>query len=381
VTIDLDRLSLTKESEMLRVACFAASAMALPLVVGAVPVELGAGSQPRVVSGGGRRVAVVFARAGEILIADSADAGKAFGEARTIARIDGLMLGMRRGPRAVVTNDTMVVTAIAAEKGNVASGDVWAWSSTDGAKTWSKSTRPINSVPGSAREGLHGMASGPGGMVACVWLDMRNTPKDRHGTEVWMTLSNDGGATWQEDRLVYRNAGGTVCECCHPSVTIDADKGIHVMFRNAKEGARDMYLTSSRDGGRTFTDSQKLGRGTWPLNACPMDGGSATFDAKGNVKTVWMRAGSVFTTTAGADEQRLGNGRQPVLVALPSGSWTGWIDGTSLMARWPNGPTQKLADQANFPTASPGSDGSVVIAWQQNNDVFVDVITAPHSQP
>lgn len=48
---------------------------------------------------------------------------------------------------------------------------------------------------------------------------------------------------------------------------------IAVMFRNAIEGARDLYLTRSHDGGRMFEPAARLGSGTRKLEACPMDAG------------------------------------------------------------------------------------------------------------
>ena len=53
------------------------------------------------------------------------------------------------------------------------------------------------------------------------------------------------------------------------------------MWRNSLDGARDMFVSESRDGGRTFSNARKLGSGTWPLKACPMDGGHLAFDAAG----------------------------------------------------------------------------------------------------
>ena len=308
-------------------------AMTAVLTIRAEPVSLGTGSQPRILSDGAQKVAVVFGRQDEILISNSLDGGRTFTPARTLARLKGMPLGMRRGPRVALTSKSMVVTAIEAEKGNVQDGDLVAWVSSDEGKSWEKSKQPLNSGPGAAREGLHGLASNRTGTVVSVWLDMRNTPKDRSGTEVWMGLSKDGGLTWQSDQVVYRHPGGSVCECCHPSVIIDDANKIHVMFRHAKDGARDMYLTSSGDQGKTFTEPQKLGRGTWPLNACPMDGGELILDANGGVHTTWMRDGSVFIAVPDHDEKQLGAGRDPVIVASSMDIWMGWNNGNILISK------------------------------------------------
>jgi len=338
------------------------------------PVLLGTGSQPCVASDGERRVAVVFGRPGEIAITTTADGGTTFSEPRTLARVQGMPLGMRRGPRIVVSTESMVVTAISGEKGNGKDGDVWAWLSTDDGKVWKRSTKHLNSVAGAAREGLHGMAANRAGTVACVWLDLRNAPKDRSGTEVWMNLSKDGGATWQGDRVVYRNPGGSVCECCHPSVALDEKNTVYVMFRHSRDGARDMYLTRSSDDGKTFDEPQKLGEGTWPLNGCPMDGGDIIVDANRDIETVWIRNGKVFSAVPGAKEIELSEGRQPVIVSTAKGVWKGWTNGTTLMGHWALMGAQRQGDDAKFPDATVVSAGNVAVVWEQKQKVFFNLI-------
>jgi hypothetical protein len=78
--------------------------------------------------------------------------------------------------------------------------------------------------------------------------------------------------TWSKNLMIYESPAGTICECCHPSAAIDSEGQVLVMWRNWLAGSRDMYLVRSRDG-LTFSKPEKLGSGTWKLNACPMDGG------------------------------------------------------------------------------------------------------------
>src|SRR5262249_24079329 len=151
--------------------------------------------------------------------------------------------------------------------------DLLAWRSPDQGKTW-QGPVAVNAVPGSAREGLHAMAAAPDGTVYCVWLDLRAKK-----SQVYGAASPDGGAGWQNEKLIYESPDGGVCPCCQPSVGYDPRGGLHVMWRNDLNGARDMYLVSSEDGGRTFGPSGKLGQGTWRLKVCPMDGGGLAGDA------------------------------------------------------------------------------------------------------
>jgi hypothetical protein len=77
------------------------------------------------------------------------------------------------------------------------------------------------------------------------------------------------------------------------------------MFRNSLAGARDFYLARSKDGA-SFTIA-KLGEGTWPLKACPMDGGGIAI-ADGKVVTAWRRNFDIFLARPGQAEKSSAKG-------------------------------------------------------------------------
>src|SRR5260370_1332262 len=133
----------------------------------------------------------------------------------------------------------------------------------------------INDAPAAAREGLHSMVAG-GGLLFATWLDDRAQGKRLYGA-----TSKDAGLTWSKNVEVYESPSGTICQCCHPTALIDGNGVIHVMWRNALDGNRDMYVAHSKDGGVSFGRARKLGEGSWELNACPMDGGGLAIDAQG----------------------------------------------------------------------------------------------------
>lgn len=267
----------------------------LPLITG--------GKQPQLAADGAT-VALAYSDGKVLLAAVSADGGDTFGAPVTIAGAK-FMIGRHRGPRVVVRGSRIVVSAIT-------DGTLKAWSSADRGRRWSEAV-VVNDVPQSAREGLHGMAVGPKGEIFAAWLDLRSP-----GMKVYGALSTDGGGTWSANRLVYASPDGNVCECCHPSVAIDAAGRIHVMFRNWLGGSRDLYLATSQDQGTTFA-AAKLGTGTWKLNACPMDGGGLAVGPAGPV-AVWRREGQIYAGSA------LGEGKDPAVAIAPSGQpvygWT-----------------------------------------------------------
>ena len=220
------------------------------------------------------RAALVFASGNSIWLASSHDGGRTFSQPAQVAQLPVLMAGRHRGPRVVFSRGTMVVTAVyggtpatgAPAHGVPASGDLAAWRSIDGGKTWQQPVA-INDVPGSAREGLHAMAATPGGEVAAVWLDLR-----AKGTCLYGSYSRDGGANWSKNTLIYQAPGGTICQCCDPSIAAAGKDGFEAMFRNVSDGMRDMYVADWKPG-EDVSRPTKLGEGSWNIIACPMDGG------------------------------------------------------------------------------------------------------------
>ena len=57
------------------------------------------------------------------------------------------------------------------------------------------------------------MVSLPDGSLYATWLDTPGKGKRLMGAR-----SDDGGATWSKNLIIYQSPDGTVCECCHPSV-------------------------------------------------------------------------------------------------------------------------------------------------------------------
>ena len=125
--------------------------------------------QPQVAIDSDGNIFIAFGQGNTIKCSVSKDQGKNF-QTTTVGSGGVLSLGMRRGPRIVATGNSVVITAVAGELGKGKDGDILAWRSTDGGQSWSGPLK-VNSVPGSAREGLHGMAAATDGRIFCSWLD------------------------------------------------------------------------------------------------------------------------------------------------------------------------------------------------------------------
>ncbi len=342
----------------------ASSLSAAPVEV--IPPELRGASQPQVAVAPSGRVHIVFGKENAIYYTSSAD-GKTFAPPVKVAEVNKLALGMRRGPRVTATDQIVLVTGNSSADGNLHS-----WISRDAGRAW-KEGPPLNSASGSAKEGLHSVAGDGHGLVAAVWLDGRG-----RGAEVRSRVSRDGGATWAADTSVYQSPEGHVCECCDPSVAIDAQGRVAVMFRNSLGGSRDMYASVSADGGRTFGKAQKLGKGTWPLNACPMDGGAITFGPGGQVLTAWRREKTTFATAGDASERKLSDSAsQPVVVTGKSGAYYFWESGGSVMMQKGDSAPTRLG-KGRFAAAASLANGAPVVVWESQangaNTLLAEVI-------
>jgi hypothetical protein len=332
-------------------------AIAIPAVTPDAP-----GRQAHLAWGNGK-AEVAFGSGQSIYIAESSDGGRSFGEPHLVAKLSSLMLGRHRGPRAVVDGRTVVVTAVGSRKPGV-ENDLLSWRSEDGGRTWAGPT-VINDIAGAAREGLHAMAADGKGHLAVVWLDLRHK-----GTELAMATSGNGGKTWSKNVTLYRSPGGTICQCCGPSIaTIGADH-FAVMFRNAADGARDLYTFTVKNGALESAP-EKLGKGTWHLEACPMDGGGVAV-RDGHTTSAWRREKTVYLADPGRPETPVAEGKDVALALGKDGAYVAWTDGRRVVVREPGqAEPVTLSENGGFADLVATQDGTVLAAWEESGGIRV----------
>lgn len=303
-------------------------------------------------------VGAVFGSANIIYFTSSRDQGKSFAEPRKIADVPGLNLGNHRGPRIVFTPKAIVVSAING-------ADILTWRSTDNGKTWTAGA-VINDQPSAAKEGLHSMAAAPDGRIFVAWLDLRHLVPGKPGTELYGAYSTDDGATWSKNTAIYRSSEGTICQCCHPTVAFTPKGELEVMWRNALSGSRDMYLVSSQDGGKTFGTAEKLGGGTWTLNACPMDGGGLAVTPMGKVMTTWRRGTDIYLAPAGGAETLIEEGKNAAITSNQNGIYVAWSSSSGILARVPGKAEPVTLDgEGGFVQLIAIPAGPVLAAWER----------------
>ena len=180
---------------------------------------------------------------------------------------------------------------------------------------------------------------------------------------VYLTVSRNGGATFEPARSVSPDAEGA-CACCGLSAMSGPDGAVHVSYRGAGGNVRRGHrLLTSTDSGRTFADRLV---DPWTLAACPVS--TTTLVAGPGGQTVaWETEGQVrFADIDRLDAVRSPSGnarfrRKNPVVAVDS-------RGDTLLA-WGDGPGfafggslhWQVFDSSGRPVGRPGGGPDTVI--------------------
>ncbi len=145
------------------------------------------------------------------------------------------------------------------------------------------------------------------------------------------------------------------------------------MWRNVVAGSRDLYLAHSSDGAR-FSAAQKLGEGTWKLDACPMDGGALGID-HGQVVSAWRRGSDIFLAQPGRPELLLGRGKDVAMAIGRKGPYVVWTSPSGLQLRAPGAADATHMSStagAAYPNLTSLPNGSVLAAWEEKGAIRVE---------
>lgn len=326
--------------------------------------RLAAGSQPEISVDAKGIIHIVYgvknANERELYYMFSGDGGKSYSKPALLGNFPQMGLGMGRGPQLTTTKDYTVVTV------GDHHGNLYAMRSSHAINQWSTPVR-VNDADTTAKEALSGISAGKDNLVYTAWLDTRLGNNNLYGS-----LSKDGGLTWGKNRLIYKGEQKGICDCCKPSVAMGQNGVLDVMFRNKLDGARNMYVISSKDNGGHFDKAQKLGTGDYMIDGCPMDGGDLSADASGRVTTVWRRQMDVYMAEPSKPEVKLGSGRTPVILQTSDGPVVAWNqDGTIQFRRPDGGETLPLA-KGQFPKLALGPDQDrVFCVYELNGQIML----------
>ncbi|MGH7526923.1 MAG: sialidase family protein [Gemmatimonadales bacterium] len=256
--------------------------------------------------------------------------------------------------------------------------------STDQGRTWSEPVT-VNDGTEFGSHNFHALTAAPGGTILATWLDAREGYSG-----VWMSRSEDGGQTWEPNRPIYAEP---TCPCCRTAVAVAADGTIYVAWRAILPGdIRDVVVTRSADGGKSWTPPIRARADGWVYPGCPHAGPSLEVDARGAVHIAWWTGkegeagvyyarsqdgGASFASTPIAVGQRARPAHVQLALAPDSGVYVAWDDGLGEMPRVlvrrsrdggrNFGGTEVLSEPgvaASFPVVAVYGD-SVAVAWSQ----------------
>lgn len=131
------------------------------------------------------------------------------------------------------------------------------------------------------------LSNGPNrGALYLNWCDQRNGVDD---TDVWLMKSTDSGSTWSDAIRVNQDAAGN--QQFFTWMTVDQSSGnlyfVYYDRRIAKDTETEVYLSTSRDGGKTFTDT-KLSRKPFVPIPDLFFGDYLNIDAvQGEIRAIW----------------------------------------------------------------------------------------------
>jgi hypothetical protein len=148
-----------------------------------------------------------------------------------------------------------------------------------------------------ALDGGGTIAADGSGHVYVLWHG--STAVDAKGEasrRVWITRSDDNGASFAPEEVAYTEPTGA-CGCCGMRAFVDSRGDLYALFRSARQELhRDVYLLHSRDQGRSF-EGRMLD--PWEINACPMTS-FAFVESSANILAAWETDKKVYFTQIGA---------------------------------------------------------------------------------
>lgn len=183
----------------------------------------------------------------------------------------------------------------------------------DGGKTF-KAPLKVNDDQPPAVHGMHALEVDKNGHIYFAWLDERylqnqsplvskpmdmsqmennsGAMKHQHSEanrEVYFAVSADGGLSFSPNKRIAEN----VCPCCKVSMAAAPDNRLYVSWRQVLEGDfRHIAVSSSIDGGNSFSPLTIVSNDQWQIAGCPVSGAAMTVDKSNNLEILWYTAGA-----------------------------------------------------------------------------------------
>lgn len=195
--------------------------------------------------------------------------------------------GIHQSPGlAIGSKGEIYITWVSPVEGEEFAADIRFARSLDGGKTFLPSIRANDNIAASPK-GFESLAIAKDRSIYIAWLDGRD--KKKGSSAAYFARSSDGGKTFEKNRKLDDNA----CPCCRTALAVSQDGSVYVSWRKVFEGdIRDMVVVSSSDYGRTFNQPVVVSEDKWAIQGCPHRGPSMAVDDKGLLYYTWYTEGS-----------------------------------------------------------------------------------------
>jgi hypothetical protein len=186
---------------------------------------------------------------------------------------------------AVAADETVYVGWTGrADPASGSSPEIYLSASRDGGKSFAVPVK-VNDDQKPADHGMHSLAVAANGRVYVAWLDERNVApapaKDmkmnesssghhmESNRELFFSSSTDGGHSFSPNQRLATD----VCPCCKTSLAVGKDGRVYVSWRQVLPGDyRHIAVSSSSDQGKTFSAATIVSNDEWFLKGCPVSG-------------------------------------------------------------------------------------------------------------
>jgi len=255
------------------------SAVALSIVLSAAPVTdtVRFEPKPRAVSTGrdpvlhvraSGAVSLLKVDAGNLYLETSNDAGDSFDEKVRVNSTEGEVSSHgESSPRLAIRNRGEFYVLWQARKEGGESSELHFARSTGWGESFTKS---ISVDPTSPSQNFFNLALSPQGVVYATWLDGRDRGKGKQGSSaVYIARSTNKGVSFEPAVRVSLDS----CPCCRPWISFSGENNVHVGWRRVlEENVRDIFISTSTDGGKTFAAGVRVAEDNWKINGCPHSG-------------------------------------------------------------------------------------------------------------
>lgn len=306
------------------------------------PVKLSAANtdaaEPAIAAGSDGSLFVVWVehrenKQSDVMLARLDANGRAVSEPVRVNARPGMATSWRGDPPTVAVGPEGVIhvgwTGFSGPETKAA--DIFLSTSRDAGRTFEPPVK-VNDDSGTVVHGMHSLAVDDGGRIFMAWLDERNVKMemtagkmDEHkmeaNREVFVASSGDGGRTFSQNKLVAREA----CPCCKTALAVAKDGRVYVAWRQVLPGNyRHIAVSSSVDGGQNFSEPVIASDDKWMIAGCPVSGPALVTTETNALRVLWYSAGEAGAPglywSESTDGGKSFSSRKPLMESAASGT-------------------------------------------------------------